>query len=328
MVISRVGIVGAGWIAGQHAAALDTIPSVRLVAVCDPDLGRAGALAAPRGARAYGDWGTMLERERPDAIWICTPPLAHREPAVAALEAGVHVYLEKPIARTIPDAEAIVSAAAAGTAVCAVGYQWHASELLDRAREATADRAMAMLVSRNYGPVPARSWFIQRSEGGGQLLERGSHHVDLQRALAGEVESVSAVPSTSAAPPRASEGNIEDFVLTTLHFRSGALGSVAIAWTPDDHPELYSMDVIADQATLLIELGPDAFRLTGQALGRQLRGDYDDPFRRSIQGFLAAAASGESGRVFCTPANALETLRVILACEQALATGERVPLVA
>jgi myo-inositol 2-dehydrogenase/D-chiro-inositol 1-dehydrogenase len=320
----RAGIVGAGWIAGLHAATLDAIASVRLVAVCDPDLARATALAGPRQARAYTGWEAMLEGERLDAIWICTPPLAHREPALAALQAGVHVYLEKPIARTVPDGEAIASAAAAGHAVCAVGYQWHASELLEQAREATAGQSIAMLVSRNYGPVPARPWFIQRAQGGGQLLERGSHHVDLQRALAGEVESVSAVPAFPGRPAQAARGDIEDSSLTTLHFADGALGSIAAAWSPDDHPELYSMDVIADDATLLIELGPEAFRMSGFARRSQLGGGYDDPFGRSVERFLAAVAVGEPERVFCTPADALQTLRVVQACERALATGDRV----
>jgi myo-inositol 2-dehydrogenase / D-chiro-inositol 1-dehydrogenase len=319
-------MVGAGWIAGLHAAELDTIPSVRLVAVCDSDLARASALARPRQATAYTSWQAMLEAERLDAIWICTPPLAHREPALAALEAVVHVYLEKPIARTILDAEAIVDAAAASDAVCAVGYQWRASQLLERAGEATAGQSIAMLIGRNYGPVPARPWFIQRAEGGGQLLERGSHHVDLQRALVGEVESVSAVAASPYAPARAENGDIEDFVLATLHFANGAIGSLAVAWTADDHPEHYSMDVIADDATVFIELGPEAFRITGSQHGSRLDREYDDPFRRSSERFLAAAASREPEQLFCTPADALGTLRVVLACEQALASGNRVPV--
>jgi myo-inositol 2-dehydrogenase / D-chiro-inositol 1-dehydrogenase len=323
----RVGIVGAGWIAGLHAATLDLIPSVRLVAVCDSDLTRASALARRWQANAYPEWEAMLEAERLDAIWICTPPLAHREPALAALEANLHVYLEKPIARTAPDAQAIVDAAAASDAVCAVGYQWHASELLERAREATAGQSIAMLIGRNYGPVPPRPWFIQRAEGGGQLLERGSHHVDLQRALVGEVDSVSAVAATPDAPARATNGDIEDFTLATLHFANGAIGSVAVAWTADDHPEHYSMDVIAGEATLFIELGPDAFRITGFEHGSRLDGEYEDPFRRSSERFLAAMASGEPERVFCTPADALRTLRVVQACEQALTSGDRVPVV-
>lgn len=80
----RIGIVGAGWIAASHASALDQIPSVRLLAVCDRDRGRASALAEPRGARVYADWEELLAREQLDAIWVCTPPLAHRDPAVSA----------------------------------------------------------------------------------------------------------------------------------------------------------------------------------------------------------------------------------------------------
>ena len=68
----------------------------------------------------------MLEAEELDLLWVCTPPLHHRGPAVAALAAGVHVYLEKPIARTLEDAAAIVDAAGSAAGVCAVGYQWHA----------------------------------------------------------------------------------------------------------------------------------------------------------------------------------------------------------
>ena len=111
----------------------------QLVAACDLDLERAEAIAGPRGAHAYARWEEMLEREQLDLLWVCTPPLHHRAPVVAALAAGVHVYLEKPIARTLEDAEAIVAAAgAAAGAVCAVGYQWHATELLEDARAALA----------------------------------------------------------------------------------------------------------------------------------------------------------------------------------------------
>jgi predicted dehydrogenase len=65
----------------------------------------------------------MLDRERLDAVWVCTPLLAHRDPALAALDTGVHVYLEKPIARTLRDGEAIVECARRSEAICAVGYE-------------------------------------------------------------------------------------------------------------------------------------------------------------------------------------------------------------
>lgn len=322
----RVGLVGAGWIAQRHAPALDAAGDVELEAVCDSDLGRAQAVAGPRGARAYARWEEMLERESLDAVWVCTPPLAHREPAVTALQTGIHVYLEKPIARTLADAEAIAAAAARTDAICAVGYQWHASELVDAVREATVGQTIGMLVGRNYGPVAARSWFIDRGQGGGQILERGSHHIDLQRAIAGEIETVAAVGGpvrlAQAADGRGADaGNIEDVAALTFQFRRGALGTVQMAWTRDLQPELYAVDVIASDATLTLELGPESFRLTGVAAGRKLQVAYGDPLGRSIDRFLEVVRSGDRSRVFCTPDDALRTLTVALACERALAGG-------
>src|SRR6266705_1426797 len=108
-------MVGAGWIAREHRRVLDSVADVRLAAVCDLDFDRAGALAAGTGARTYRDWRDLL----------------HRDPAVAALSRGLPVYLEKPIARTLEDAAEIVAAAGDAGTVCAVGYQWHALDLLD-----------------------------------------------------------------------------------------------------------------------------------------------------------------------------------------------------
>jgi myo-inositol 2-dehydrogenase / D-chiro-inositol 1-dehydrogenase len=320
----RAGIIGGGWIARVHVPMLDRAEGVELVAACDTAIERAEAIATPRGARAYDRWQDMLEGEALDAVWICTPPLHHRAPAEAALAAGIHVYLEKPIARTLEDAEAIAAAAAASRAVCAVGYQWHASELLERARSALAGQQVAMLVGRNYGPVAARPWFMDAELGGGQILERGSHHIDLQRALAGRITAVDAFASGVGLAQESAAASIDDGIVLLLHFENGAIGSVHSAWSKDGQPELYATDVVASDATITLDLGPGAFRISGRSGDLPLAGDHGDPMQRSIGGFLDAARSGQRDRVFCTPADALETLAVALACERALGTGRRV----
>src|SRR5919204_845896 len=111
----RVGVIGAGWIAEEHVAILARLDGVELAAVCDVDEARARALAGE--AAVYADWRELLDRERPDAVFVCTPPLVHREVTVDALGRGIHVYLEKPIARGLEDARAIVAAADASDAV-------------------------------------------------------------------------------------------------------------------------------------------------------------------------------------------------------------------
>src|SRR5438445_12144991 len=124
----RVGLIGAGWIAAEQHATLGRLADVEVVAVCDVDVGRALELAGE--ASVYTYWRELLDRDGPDAVFVCTHPRAHREPAVAALERGINVYLEKPIARGVDDAQAIVEAAGQSQAVCAVGYQWRAVDVL------------------------------------------------------------------------------------------------------------------------------------------------------------------------------------------------------
>jgi predicted dehydrogenase len=313
----RAAVIGAGWISAGHLEVIDATDDLELVAVCDLDPARAHAAAAPRGARALSDWEELLASEHLDALWVCTPPLAHRGPAIAALQRGIAVYLEKPLARTMQDAEAIADAARASGTVCAVGYQWHASELLRLARRAPENRAIGLLCGCNYGAVAERPWFVQHRSGGGQILERGSHQIGLQRALAGEIASVEAHRS----PVRVhagDRGDIDDIVALTLHFCSGALGVVTLAWTAAGQPGRYGLDVIAEDASLWLKLGPQRFTISGRAGTRELAGTGTDPLARSVSCFLQAVRSRDPQLVPCTPDDALRTLRVALACERSL----------
>ena len=184
----RMGMIGAGWIAGEHVASIAVLDGVALTAVADLDGERAGRLAAAPGATAYDDWRAMLDRERLDAVVVCTPPMAHRDPCLAALERGLGVYLEKPVARTHEDARAIGEAVRSANAVVAVGYQYRAIDFLPDLRSAVEDDALGLLASYSVGSTAGRPWFVHQAEGGGQVLERASHHIDLQRAIAGEVD--------------------------------------------------------------------------------------------------------------------------------------------
>ncbi|MGI8714524.1 MAG: Gfo/Idh/MocA family protein [Solirubrobacteraceae bacterium] len=323
----RVGLLGAGWIAESHVAHIQAADDADLVAVCDLDADRAGVVAGPAAA-IYGDWEQMLERESLDALWVCTPPLHHRAPTIIALERGIHVYLEKPIARDLADGEAIVAAAESSHAVCAVGYMWRGTELLQRARESVALDHVAMLVSRNYGPVAGRGWFMDRAQSGGQILERASHHIDLQRAIAGDVTAVQASGATIPLAQFGAAGGtglgIEDALAIVLHFASGAEGTISVAWTAPGQPHVHALDVLDHQATLSLRLGPGRFELHGHAGGAAIHGSYGDPMRRSVQRFLTAARRGDKTAVFCTPRDAQGTLKVAVSCEAALAGGNTV----
>ena len=290
----RVGIIGGGWIARVHVPAIDAAPGVELVAACDTDIERAEAIAGPQGAKAYAHWEEMLEHEQLDALWVCPPPLFHRGPVEVALAAGVHVYLEKPIARNLEDADAIVEAAAASSAICAVGYQWHASELLDDSKALLEGQQIGLVVGRNFGAVAGRPWFMDPVQGGGQILERGSHQIDPQRALDGEIAEVEASGGGVRLSQTETPSGIEDVITLVFHFADGGIGSAHLAWS-----------------------------LTGTSRGADVALQRGEPMDRSIARFLDAVATGDASKIACNPEDARKTLAVALACERALASGSR-----
>jgi myo-inositol 2-dehydrogenase / D-chiro-inositol 1-dehydrogenase len=321
----RVGLIGAGWIGRRHAANLASRGDVALTAVCDMDLGGARQVAAECGGTAFTDWREMLDQTNLDAVWVCTPPRAHTDPAVACLDRGLAVYLEKPIARSPDGAYPIVRAALRGRAVCAVGYQWRAVDVLDDLLQAQAGRAVGCLVAQSIGGTQSRPWFLDRAAGGGNLLERGSHHIDLARVLAGEVVSVQAAAATVRLS-RSRGGDIEDAVSLLLRFASGGLGTIVVAWTSDDVPGSYWVEVMSEDAMFRLDLDP-VFRLRGTSQGSPIdAAARSDPFKRSVDRFVAAVRAGDPDMVFCTPGDAARTLAVATAAETALINGQTVPI--
>ena len=106
-----------------------------------------------------------------------------------------------------------------------------------------------------------------------------------------------------------------------LRFANGGVGSVQIAWTRDGLPASYSLDVLGSDSSLHLELDPD-FTLSGVSRGASSsRDDGQHPMERTLERFLAAARDDDATRVFCTPRDAAGTLAVVVACEEALATG-------
>lgn len=319
----RIGLIGAGAIARRHVGVWSALDGVELAAVCDSDRARAESIAA--GAAVYGSWQELLEHPL-DAVFVCTPPVVHAQPAIAALQLGLAVYLEKPLARAADDGEAIVAAWRESSGVCAVGYQWRSLALIGRVRDELAGAAPGMLISRSVGPTEAgraASWFGDPAASGGILFELGSHDIDLQQALAGPAASVQALSGRGLG---AGGGALDDAVAVLVRYAGGGLGVISVAWTEQQEPPIYELDVLAPDAALHLALDP-GFRLAGRAHGRTVDEDEEvDPRTSAVTGFLDAARRRDPGAAACTPEDALGTLRVALAAEQAIASGETVRL--
>lgn len=202
-----IALIGAGFIAGAHAAALRARRKVRIAAVVDPAADRAAALARSIGAAAYATVDELLAAARPDAAHVLTPPPTHAAIGETLLSAGVDVLLEKPMAETPEDCARLLGAAAKSGAALAVNqnFRFHpaflrAKALICGGRFGRPRRALMryaaplrQLAARQFG-----HWMFDCPRN--LLLEQAVHPLSILDDLFGGLEAVAATPGPPTRP--------------------------------------------------------------------------------------------------------------------------------
>lgn len=224
--MQKIGIVGAGGIAKAHIGNYKLLDNCKVVAVCDVRTDAARAMAELAEARSFASLEEMISSCELDAIDLCTPTFTHTELVKTAAKAGKHIFVEKPMARTVAEAQEAADAAKQFGVRLYVGQvlRWFPQYI--RARET--------LLSGTIGdPVIARSsrcvkhpagWFSDHSLSGGVVLDLIIHDFDWFRWCFGEVERVYAQGLYEKGLD-----NI-DYALVTLKFKSGVIGHIEGSW--------------------------------------------------------------------------------------------------
>jgi 1,5-anhydro-D-fructose reductase (1,5-anhydro-D-mannitol-forming) len=222
------GIVGIGKLADLALApAIGRQPDSRLVAVCSRDLSRAQDFAHRHGAeQAYCDYTRMIDDPNVDVVSIATPNGLHKQHAVAALEAGKHVLVEKPMTLTLADGREMVSAAAAANRLLAVGFHLRhkttnrAARSLITEQRFGAMRFAEMCIGAGKDRFPYDTWRAEPElAGGGTLLNQGTHALDLLSYLTNRpVVEVTCITDANA---------LEDVMVATCVLENGLLATVS-----------------------------------------------------------------------------------------------------
>ncbi|MBM3744831.1 MAG: Gfo/Idh/MocA family oxidoreductase [Acidobacteria bacterium] len=227
----RTALIGCGKVGRIHAAALASLPESEFVAACDAEPARAAALAADFGARAFADCRRMLEEERVEAVVVCTPHPLHAEPAVAAAQRGVHALVEKPLAATLADCDAMLEAAAnSGVRLGVVSQRRFYEPVLRMKAAIEAGKigrpALGVVLMFNwreesyYSSDPWRGRWD--TEGGGVLVNQAPHQLDLLLWFMGPVEAVTGCWANLNHP----SVEVDDTALAQIRFAGGGLGSM------------------------------------------------------------------------------------------------------
>ena len=255
----RLGIIGCGWFAPFHVKALRQLSErVRVVWAADPDSARAEAVAVSIGAIPLADYRAGLADV--DAVDIIAPHHLHRPIAVECLAAGKHVLLEKPIARTLQEADEIIAAAerSGKTFMVAYPHRYRPSirlmkQLIDEGRYGRLFMLDAMMDESLQG-YTVTGWMSHRETlGGGVLFSSSPHMLEPMLWIGGEV-----LPGGMAMAGARGGATIEgeDTAVSVFKFAGGAIGTTRHTWASPHGQTWYTLSATCQKARLTLTTVP------------------------------------------------------------------------
>jgi predicted dehydrogenase len=213
---------------------------------------RAVELAEPVGARVAIDFRTAVESSNIDAVVVATPHSELSAIAIACLDAGKHVLVEKPGGRNLAEISAVSKAADSAGRVAKIGYNHRFHPAVIKARQIVdrGELGQLMFIRGRYGhggrPGYEREWRFERSiSGGGELIDQGSHLIDLAQWFLGEFTGVQAALRTFFW-----KAEVEDNVFLTLATTEGQIAWLHASWT--EWKNLFSLEIYGRDGKLEI----------------------------------------------------------------------------
>ncbi len=306
----RFGIVGAGAIAQTYAQAFATARLARVEAVCDLRLEAASALAERLDCAAFGDYRQLLADADLDAVVVCTPPASHPEVTIAAIERGLPVLCEKPLAVDVDSAQRMVAAAESAGVLLTMASKFRYVEDVVRAKSIVASGILGeiILLQNTFTArvdMSARWNADPEQSGGGVLIDNGTHSVDLIRYFLGPIAEVQAVGGKNVQGLA-----VEDTVQLFVRTESGVMGSVDLSWSLDKGFEGF-LDIYGSHGTVRVGWNESKYRQTSSSDWVVFGQGYDklQAFDRKLENFCRAVR-GER-RLLINAEDAIASVAVI-----------------
>jgi predicted dehydrogenase len=343
----RIGLIGLGMMGTPHARILKKVEECDLVAASDVDE-KQKKVTEELGIGYYRSYEEMIAKESLQGVILAVPNHLHAPIGIACAGKGLHLFVEKPIAQSVSEADRLVDAARENKVQILVGHQRRFSSLVEKAREIITGGELGRLVGVNItwallkpeayfeGPM---SW--RKGKGGGPILINLIHEIDNLRYLCGEIDEVYAMVSNKIR-----NFPVEDTASITLRFRNGAVGTIFLtdcspsltSWegTTGENPLLYSdfgncYNFFGTEASLLFPQMKKRYYADPAKSGwnypmteQGYKIAREDPyvkefshFCRVVQGKEVSRISGEDGK---------RTLEATLAIQRSGETGQPVRL--
>ena len=287
--ILQVGIIGAGLQGGRRAPVLKQFPGTRLVMVASASLDAAQRLADSMGCEAIDRWEEVIERSDIDVVVVCTPPNLHATMSIAAMNRGKHVLCEKPLARTLKEAEDILAAAKANGVTLKCGFNHRHHPGIKKAKEWIDAGIIGKLnfIRCRYGICGRlgyeKEWRADpKIVSGGQLMEQGIHAIDLFRWFLGEFSEVTGFTSTcfwNIAP-------LEDNCFALFRTKDGQIASLHSSLT--QWKNIFNLELFGREGYIIVDGLGGSYGTEKATLGKNA---FFEPFRDETTEFRGGDSS-------------------------------------
>lgn len=328
----RIGVIGLGWFGEIHCDAIAGIPNLELAALCTRTESRLAEMATKFGvAKTYTNYADMLADPDIDAVSIVTMWDQHTDPTIAALKAGKHVFLEKPMASTVADCARIMEAAKDAKGILQIGHICRFNPRYRAAKEAIDAGRIGKIVSMSSRRNIPAAWTPTILNKIGPIVGDAIHDTDLMLWFTGD-----RVVSTYAQTVDVRGLKHPDIGQTMYRFAGGASATLETVWcmpekTPYDIDE--RMNIVGTEGFIQIQdtfpnLGiadADKFGSPDTTYWPMFEGVRGGALREELSYFTKCALAGEKPTIG-TPEDAMAALEATLAAEESARTGEVVKI--
>lgn len=317
----RLAIIGTGGMANGHAARFSAIEGSQVVACCDIVPGRAKAFAEKHKIpAAYEDAEEMLKKEELDGVSIVTPDRAHAAAAFQAIQHGVNVMCEKPLADNLKDARRMKDAASRKKLITAVNFSYRNNPATQKAAEIVASGALGKIIHvegaylqswlaakfwGDWRKADNLLWRLSTKHGSaGVLGDIGVHLYDLASFVAGDFASVSCLLKTFDKGVKKIGKYVldaNDSAIATIRFQNGAIGTLHTTRWATGHANTVSLRVYGDKGALDLNLDRPAPETLRVCLGEDIETRIWMPVKcppvpDMYQRFVTALQTGKQGQ--------------------------------
>ena len=344
MTLVRLAIIGGGVIGKRHAEAIADVPNAKLVAIVDP-AASGMALAQAHGVEHYEDAQALFSEGGPDGVIVSTPTELHFPPTLAALEAGAHVLVEKPIMPSVEEAKRIVAKSEETGLHVLVGHHRRYYPKLEKAREIVRSGVLGQLVAvtGHWNVCKNVDYYLpdwRKKREAGPVLTNLIHEMDCLRFMCGDVESIFGEVSNMVMGEEK-----EDAAALVIRFTNGALGTFVVS---DQTASPWAWEFATGETPAFPTSGENTIRLMGtkaaldfpnlvlwhhgdgvadwnHAITREpVDGEMTNAYVSQIAHFCNVISGDENPRI--TARDATQTLEATLAVFDAARTGQRIVL--